>query len=265
MRLPKFIDIELNTSCNLTCDVCPYKESHLKPQFMELDLFKEIIDQITWKPSIKLCQRGEPLASPILEDAIEYATQKGLETTINTNGILLDKFKSKCLAQLGLKKLYLSDYNDPKQYKNGCIFSGMNQIYNHSVYFIVKTDNPERWEGIADAIIPHVYYDYLNKEEDNTSLPHWVCHQLFDKMVIDPDGSIRCCCGNIHPQKYIGHISTGLKFVWTSSIVTHFRELHSSGRSHELEMCRQCAYRRSFIEKLKQFARNRIPEALGYK
>ena len=258
MKLPKFIDIELNTSCNLHCDVCPYTEDHLKPQFMTLELYKQIIDQITWKPSIKLCQRGEPLVSPILEDAIEYATQKDLETLINTNGILLDKFKSKMLIQSGLKKLYLSDYNDPRQYKNGCIFSGMNQAYNHPIDFIVKTDNPERWEGIVDAIMPHIYFDYKNKEEDTTKLSNWTCYQLFDKMVIDPDGKIRCCCGNIHPQKYIGHISTGLTSVWISSIVTHFRSLHSHGNSHELEMCRQCAYRKSHIEKLKTLAQNRL-------
>jgi radical SAM protein with 4Fe4S-binding SPASM domain len=225
---------------------------------MKLELYKKIIDQITWKPSIKLCQRGEPLVSPILEDAIEYATEKGLRTVINTNGIMLDKFKSKMLIQSGLKSLYLSDYGLDKQYMNGCIFAGMNQVYKHPVKFIVKTDNPEKWEGIADKIIPHVYFDYKNKEEDNTPHKNWACNQLFEKMVIDPDGKIRCCCGNVHPGKYIGHVSTGLSYVWVSSIVVHYRNLHSHGNSHHLEMCRQCAYRKSFIEKLKTLATKRL-------
>lgn len=248
MILPKYIDIELNTSCNLNCGVCPYKKYHLNPEFMELDLYKKIIDQIDWKPSIKLSQRGEPLLSPILEKAIKYATEKGLDTVINTNGMLLDKFTSKILIKAGLKKLFLSDYGFEEQYANACIFSGMNRAYGKRVKFVIKTDNPQQWKGIADEIIEHKYYDYMNKEEDLTELPNWACDQLFEKLIIDPDGSVRCCCGAVHIQKYIGHVLVGIKSLWVDSIVRHYRMVHSSGNSHELEMCRLCDYRKSFIK-----------------
>lgn len=249
LKYPRFLDVELNTSCNLKCVKCPYKEYHLHPEFMELDLYKKIIDQIDWKPSIKLCQRGEPLLAPLLLDAIEYATKKGLETVINTNGMLLDKFGSKQLIKSGLNTLILSDYGFEEQYANGCIFSGMNQAFKKPVSFIVKTDTPKKWEGIADVIITPKYYDYLNKEENWTELPFWACDQLFEKLIIEPDGSCRCCCGAIHQQKYIGHVTIGLKSLWVNSILSYYRMVHSNGKSHELEMCRMCDYRNSFVKK----------------
>lgn len=245
MILPQYIDIELNTSCNLKCDPCPYKQTHKKPEFMELDLYKKIIDQIDWDASIKLCQRGEPLLSPILEEAIEYANKKGLRTVINTNGLMLDKFKSKQLIEAGLEALILSDYGVESQYRNGCIFSGMNQAYKKPIHFIVKSMNVKRWEGIADEVREHIYYDYSSKEDDHTELHDWVCDFLFERLIIEPTGIIRCCCGSIHPQKFIGHIDTGLKNIWISSILNHYRDIHSRGNSHKLEMCRHCGYRKA--------------------
>lgn len=249
MILPKFIDVELNTGCNLKCKPCPYKEYHKKPEFMELDLYKKIIDQIHWDASIKLCQRGEPLLSPILEEAIEYANEKGLRTVINTNGLLLDKFKSKSLIQAGLKELILSDYDIEGQYRNACIFSGMNQVYKKPVRFGIKTDNKAKWEGIGDYLTLPKYYDYSNKEPDLTELPNWSCEQLFERLIIEPNGRIRCCCGNVHPQKYVGHISSRIKNIWINTLLIHYRWTHRQGRSHELEMCQECDYRKSFIKR----------------
>lgn len=224
---------------------------------MSLELYKKIIDQIDWKCSIKLSQYSEPLLSPILEEAIEYATKKGLKTVINTNGLLLDKFKSKQLIQAGLSELILSDYNFESQYRNGCIFRGLNQAYGKKVHFVVKSEKRMEWQGIADKVLYPIYYDYANKEVDNTRIPSWICDQLFERLIIEPNGKVRCCCGSIHPQKYVGHIDTGLINIWVSSILTYYREVHSRGNSHKLEMCSQCGYRRSYIKEIKSIEQKR--------
>lgn len=246
MKYPKKIDIELNTNCNLKCEPCPYKEDHKNHKLMKFSLYKEIIDQIDWYPSIKLCQRGEPLLSPILIKSIRYAHKQGLRTVINTNGILL--LGNTELLKSGLNELILSDYNMEMQKIAGKNFSYMNQMYGYPIFFTVKTNHPEVWEGICDLIIEPIYYDYSDKSEDRTPLTDWQCPQLYERLIIEPDGKVRCCCGNIHPQKYVGDLKKeSLKEIWFSPTLNKYRWKHNNGLSHELEMCAQCAYRKSFI------------------
>lgn len=243
------IDIELNTSCNLKCKQCPYKKTHKNPQFMSFELYKKIIDQIDWNCSIKLCQRGEPLLSPILEDVIEYASKKGLRTIINTNGVLLDKFKCKCLIQAGLAELILSDYNMKIQFKNGCVLRGMIRALKSSLIFTIKTFDRKKWEHVTNNIFEPIYYDYSNKEEDFTELPNWKCEQLFERLIVSPTGDVRCCCGNVHTQKYVGNINKQtIKEIWNSEKLNSYRKLHLDGNSHKLKMCQECAYRKSIVK-----------------
>ncbi len=249
INLPKFIDIELNTSCNLTCEQCPYKEFHKKPEFMKLYVLDDILNQIDWDCSIKLCQRGEPLLSSILIEAIKRIKRKGLRVVINTNGFYLDHM-GKDLIKAGLDELYLSDYNYPKQYQNGVMFNALLQMFNSKMKFIVKTNDHKKWEGIAHEIISPVYYNHLDDTDDPTLLPDWKCSQLFERLIIDPDGSVRCCCGAITPEKYVGSIkNTTLKKIWYSPTMFILRKWHVMGVYHRIEMCRKCDVRRSFIKK----------------
>lgn len=249
MKLPKYIDIELNTSCNLQCEPCPYKEEHKNPQFMKLDLLEIIIEQINWNASIKLCQRGEPLLSSILIDAIKMANKKGLRTVINTNGFYLEHF-AEALIKAGLDELILSDYNFPQQFQHGCMFNALNQFHNSSIKFTVKTNNPNKWLGIAHDIIKPIYYDYLDTRQDSTPLPNWKCNQLYEKLIIDPNGNARCCCGYNHPQKYVGNVKLeSFQEIWEGLQMTFYRHVHDEGFSHQLQMCKECAYRKSFIPK----------------
>lgn len=249
MILPRYIDIELNTSCNLSCKPCPYKEDHKDPKYMKYDILEKIIDQIDWDCSLKFSQRGEPLLSAILIEAIKKAHKKGLRTVINTNGFYLEHFAGE-LIEAGLDELILSDYGHPKQFQHGCMFSATNQFHDNPTKFTVKTENPKKWIGIAYNVIKHVYYDYLDTTKDSTKLLDWRCMQLFERLIIEPDGLVRCCCGNIHPQKYLGSVKyQSLKEIWLSSVLRHYRELHYKGLSHKLDMCKKCAYRKSFIKK----------------
>ena len=248
MKPPKYLDIELNTSCNLQCEPCPYKEIHKKPQFMNLDLLDEILNQINWDCSIKFCQRGEPLLSSILIEAIKKANKKGLRTVINTNGFYLEHF-AKDLIKSGLDELILSDYGHSQQFQHGCTFSFLNQSYGSPITFTVKTEKPTRWIGITCNIIKPVYYDYLNITEDSTPLSNWKCSQLYEKLIIGPDGKVRCCCGNIHPNKYVGNIKLeSIKDIWNGIQMSFYRLVHNEAASHHLAMCKKCAYRRSFIK-----------------
>lgn len=245
---PKYIDIELNTSCNLNCSFCPAKEEHKNPQHMDIELYKKIIDQIDWGCSVKLAQRGEPLMSPILIDAIKIAKDKGLRVCFNTNG-LLQAAATEYLVGSGIDEIYLSDYGYPKQLANGKYFGKR----RGDTIFTVKTDRPFVWLGCADNSYSPLYYDYSDTTEDSTELPGWRCQEIFDKMIIDPDGRVRCCCGNAHTDKYMGDVTkSGLLDIFNSAQWRIYREIHSEGKSHALRMCRECGYRKHIIKTTNQ-------------
>ena len=215
---------------------------------MRLDILEDIIDQIDWEASLKFCQRGEPLLSSILTEAIKMASKKGLRTVINTNGFYLHHL-AKDLIKAGLDEIILSDYGHPQQFQNGCMFSALNQIYRSPLKFTVKTIDYKKWLGIANGIIEPVFYDYLDEEESYAKMPDWCCPQLFERLIIDPDGKVRCCCGANNPQKYIGNVNlSSLKEIWHSPVPSLFRKHHLNGESHKISMCRKCAFRRSFIK-----------------
>ena len=247
-KAPKFLDIELNTSCNLSCKMCPYLEVHTHPQYMDIRIYEKIIEQIDWECSLKLCQRGEPLLAPFLLLAIQMAKRKGLRVVMNTNGILLDKFAS-ALVVSGIDIIWLSDYNILRQRKNVEQFDYINKFHGSPVKLIIKTDNVEKWKGVGAQFITPFYYDYSDTSKDFTPLPNWKCSQLFDRLIIEPNGKVRCCCGYIHPEKYVGNINTqSILDIW-NDIHAEYCRIHDAGQSHILDMCVSCAARKEEVKK----------------
>lgn len=112
--------IEPTNACNLKCPMCPSSYSDLKKGFMDMNLFKKIINEISrFTLSNKLLQRGEPLLHPNVVEMVEYMTRKSLWTEIDTNGTLLTKELAEGLIRAGLKYISFSfDGYDKETYEN---------------------------------------------------------------------------------------------------------------------------------------------------
>jgi len=105
-NFPVHIDFETTNFCNLKCTMCPHSlDGGFGEQgIMDFDIFKKVIDEGAGEglKSIKLNIRGEPLLHPRLADMVRYAKTKGIiEVMFNTNGLLLDKAKTKALIEAG--------------------------------------------------------------------------------------------------------------------------------------------------------------------
>jgi MoaA/NifB/PqqE/SkfB family radical SAM enzyme len=107
----KNVYIEMTNICNFDCNFCPIRSSKRKPGRIELDLFKKIIDEIA---ATGLTQRigfhvlGEPMLHPELPAAVAYCSERGLETSLATNGSLLSRDKVRALIDSGLDYLGIS-------------------------------------------------------------------------------------------------------------------------------------------------------------
>lgn len=110
MFAPEWIILGVNNVCNLHCKMCDVGTKNMdtnfaqnlvgtRPLHMPLPLIKKIIDQmIAYYPKSKLGYAfTEPLVYRHLEESLNYAQQKGVETSITTNALTL-KQKAKVVA-----------------------------------------------------------------------------------------------------------------------------------------------------------------------
>lgn len=96
-RYPVNIQIQTVSTCNATCDFCPYPESWHKdnPGRMSDEVFSKIINEVSQYKIAKLCfyLENEPLLDRKLFDRIEYALSRIEIQTLElaTNASLLSK------------------------------------------------------------------------------------------------------------------------------------------------------------------------------
>ena len=114
-KFPQMVLLESTNYCNFSCIHCAYRIVSKKPAykqgFMDIDLYKKIIDEVSRYRNITLrpFSRGEALINPQLSQMIKYAKEKGIKNIwLNTNGLLLTPKKSKELLEAGLDRLEVS-------------------------------------------------------------------------------------------------------------------------------------------------------------
>lgn len=221
---PIHLDLEGNTVCNLKCFMC--FQSYDAPQpaiFMNMDLFKKIIDEGTEKDlcSVKTQYRGEPLLNPNMIEMVRYAKEKGMiEVMFNTNANLLTEEKSRELIKAGLDKLICSvDGCTKKVYESVRIGGNFDTVVKNietmqrlkkemgskkPVVRVQMVDTPRNhhqindyikfWGKIADDVAIENMLDWNAKEEDHRPLKEFACAQLWQRLLITADGDVLPCC-----------------------------------------------------------------------
>lgn len=116
---PQHIHIEPTNACNLRCIHCVQDTMSRKRGFMDMEIFRRIIDEIgPLGCAITLDVQGEPLLHPRALDMVAYAKAAGCHVSLLTNATLLDAAKSARLIELGLDRVVFSfDAVDPELYE----------------------------------------------------------------------------------------------------------------------------------------------------
>src|SRR5215207_5639912 len=113
MKLPPYVQIEPVGQCNLRCEMCPVQfrkdgPPHGALAFMKWETFTSLLDGFPDLQKIHLQGLGEPMMHPRFFDMVRYATDKGIQVTINTNLTLLNPERTERLVNSGLDHLYFS-------------------------------------------------------------------------------------------------------------------------------------------------------------
>lgn len=91
MPLPRRLQIEPTTLCNLACTACTNRElpPSRRGKSMSYDFFRHIVDQVPSVREIKLQGLGEPLMAPEMQEMLEWGRSRGIKFDVITNGTLV--------------------------------------------------------------------------------------------------------------------------------------------------------------------------------
>jgi len=107
---PELVEITLHNTCNYRCKMCYFWQTKTK-DFIPIDLLFKAFDDVhklnTVNPKIQLLG-GETLMYPNLDQAISYASKRGIKIEIVTNGFFLNKTMAIRLGNAGLSALTIS-------------------------------------------------------------------------------------------------------------------------------------------------------------
>jgi MoaA/NifB/PqqE/SkfB family radical SAM enzyme len=133
---PAFVTIAVTYKCQSRCEHC-YSDSPTRPLEEELttEELKSVIRQVRGLGAMAVhFSGGEPLLRKDIFDLVSYARSLGLQTRVNTNGILLNEENVKRLKAAGLTECGVSlDSADPAVHNK---FRGTEDLHEQALHGI---------------------------------------------------------------------------------------------------------------------------------
>jgi len=275
-EFPQYLVIEPTNCCNLNCIMCPRKDMTRPQGYMDVNLFKKIIDECEGRVDfIYLHFFGEPLLHPKIIDLINYAAGKGMTIALSTNALVLNAKMSRDLLQSKLDLLIISiDSLNPEIYKkirgggnlenilkNINTFLGLHQTFqstlNVSIQMIEMSLNKEEistfashWklrDGVNLTVKPlHNYADQVHNIRSLGNFPEnnsdrRVCVEPWRGLVIGWDGVVVPCCNDFDYKYTLGDVNVNtLVEIWNSEKIQELRRCQSLGLQKSDELCKGC-------------------------
>jgi radical SAM protein with 4Fe4S-binding SPASM domain len=109
--LPREIQVEVTGACNLRCAMClvSYRPAlSRRSGAMDLESFRELVDQLPELEQVTMQGLGEPLLAPDFFPMLEYLAGRGIRMGFNTNGTLLTRDRAERLVELGVDWIHVS-------------------------------------------------------------------------------------------------------------------------------------------------------------
>lgn len=108
--LPSILSVDLTNRCNLSCSYCRDIHNNKLREISESEMSNIILKMIDHIPSLEWIKLsgGEPLLYKSLDELVNNLFNKGKNTILQTNGILLNKKRLDLLQKAGLTKIQIS-------------------------------------------------------------------------------------------------------------------------------------------------------------
>jgi MoaA/NifB/PqqE/SkfB family radical SAM enzyme len=116
-KLPYMVMFETTLMCNMFCEYCIFGEegkfNDLKTRGERERIFKRIDEMCDLGIFALSFSGGEPLLNPHTSDYIAYAADRGMWTSMSTNGLLIKKY-AEGVARLDMLEVSIDSLNAPR-------------------------------------------------------------------------------------------------------------------------------------------------------
>ena len=123
---PAWIICELTNCCNFLCPHC-YKEARNQGVFLEFEKFQRMAFEFAGKVPNFVLTGGEALIHPHINEILKISTDN-FETSLLTNGYLLNKIEIELLKRLRRIQISLYGYDDESYYHFTKIKNGFTEM-----------------------------------------------------------------------------------------------------------------------------------------
>ncbi len=276
---PDRVYIETTNRCNLECPQCPTGLGITKrpKEDMDTGLFRKIVNETaSFAETAVLHIWGEPLLNRNLESMIAYAAERGLNTEISSNAMLLDEDRAKMIIETGLSRIYLcidgvdestysrirvgGDFEKVKRnilgftrlnMESGCPVAVRVQIIDVDLTRSQTDRFRMEWNrpGIEGVNIKTFdswggrveSINEMNRQGTSLAVPakRYPCPNLWYHAHVFCDGSLVCCDRDFDLSNPLGNVSDGVMRTWRDRKMNDLRAAHASGEI-ETVPCKNC-------------------------
>lgn len=272
---PRLYQIETTSVCNLACPFCPRtfdlrkNKQRSLTEYMPLDKFLHLLDQMPWLRSIELFHFGEPFMHKDFEKYVQACSDRDIYTVVASNLLPATPEKVDAVFAAGLRFLVMDiDSLRPDKYAamrvNGTLDRLKERvlyILNHSArpYCVAQTINvdgvPEyTWEELlawTDGAAPdELRYKFLDSFRNGACEKQGLqgddlCREPFYGFSVHVNGNVVPCDRDWAGENVMGNVfETPILDIWNGAKFTAFRERMRS--ADKPDMCRKCAEGRLF-------------------
>jgi len=143
LKLPYMVMFETTLMCNMFCEYCIFGEegkfNDLQTRAVRDRIFKRIDEFCEMGIFALSFSGGEPLLNPSTSDYIAYAADKGMWTSMPTNGLLIKKYADG-VARLDMLEVSI-DSLDPQRFAKRRGVNGLPKILDN-LEFVLKKRKP---------------------------------------------------------------------------------------------------------------------------
>lgn len=269
LELPKYLQMETSTICDQHCSFCPHDKMIKRPKASD-SLITKVINELV--PGATECYpflMQDPLLEPRLPEILaeikrcNWRCQTGIYTTLhnmtkegiyrlvderNLDWIVVSNPTNK--AALGYDQTVAwNNLDDLLRYRRTrCLTKP--KITMDIIEGVRTFDEINKfWGGIVDGIRIVPFDTFHGKIKNNKSahpspLPATItapCSRIWNTFNVHSNGNVVPCCLDYDEEMVMGNMNEQTaQEIWDGPKFSRMRELHSTGRRGEIELCKEC-------------------------
>lgn len=197
----KIYQIEISNLCNLTCSYCPHPAQARAKGNMTWTIFEKSVELLVrcGQRTAYLHNFGEPLLHPQVVDFVRHCTDRGVEASFFTNGVLLTDEVMARLADAGLRYLYVSEHTRGEARRVGALIAETGLPIEIRDRFSPQRDQLHTWAG-------QVARSGRTLPVHPSEGPGPCLFQRQEAAVVLWDGRISTCCIDVEGRGALGSV-----------------------------------------------------------